>query len=413
MRSFKDVSVASINAGFVTVLVGFASSAVIIFQAAQALGATPEMVGSWMLALGVGMGVTCIGLSLRFKAPIATAWSTSGAAMLITSASGVTMNEAMGAFIVTGLLIAISGFTGWFERAINHIPLPIASGMLAGVLLRFGVDAFASLKTQFALVLVMFFTYLVARRLLPRYAVILALVAGTLVAGARGMLHLETVHLELAHPVFVMPRLTVAAVLGIALPLFVVTMASQNVPAVAVLRTSGYPVPVSPLIGWTGVATTVLAPFGAFALNLATITAAICTSPDAHKDPDKRYTAAVAAGVFYAIVGLFGATVGAVFAAFPKELVLALAGFALLGTIANALTGAMSVEGEREPALIAFLVTASGVSVFGIGAAFWGVVAGVVALVILRARLGGRKRDALTAPSARTETETAAVPTDA
>jgi benzoate membrane transport protein len=385
MSLIKDFSVSAIIAGFVTVLVGFTSSAVIVFQAAQTLNASPAEISSWMLALGVGMGVTSIALSLRYRVPVVTAWSTPGAAMLITSAAGVSMPEAIGAFLISGALITLCGFTGWFERMINRIPLSIASGMLAGVLLRFGLDVFVSMKTQFAMVFIMFCTYLIMRRTQPRYAVIAALVIGTFIAATRGLLHLETVQLQIAQPVFILPQFSVGALVGVALPLFVVTMASQNVPGVAVLRASGYSeVPISPVIGWTGVATLMLAPFGGYALNLAAITAAICMGREAHEDPARRYVASVAAGGFYLVIGVFGATVVAVFAAFPKELVLAIAGLALLGTIGNGLAAALSHEPEREPALVTFLVTASGVALFGIGSAFWGLVAGGMALVVLR-----------------------------
>lgn len=381
---FKDVSLSAINAGFVTVLVGFTSSAVIILQAAQSLGASPEVVGSWMWALGIGMGVTCIGLSLRYRAPLATAWSTAGAAMLISSAGGITMPEAIGAFIVSGVLITLSGFSGWFEYVLSRIPVSIAAGMLSGVLLRFGLDAFTASKTALGLVLAMFFTYLFARRLLPRYSVVIALVVGMAITASQGSLHIDQVHLEFARPVLILPEFSWQAIVGVALPLFVVTMASQNVPAVAVLRASDFAkVPVSPLIGWTGLVTVLLAPFGAFALNLATITAAICTGREAHEDPNKRYMAAVFAGIFYALTGLFGATIAAVFVAFPKELVQVLAGLALLGTIGNGLGTALKDESQREPALITFLVTACGVTLFGIGSAFWGLLAGAVSALIL------------------------------
>jgi len=385
MTFIRDLSASAVIAGFVTVLVGFTSSAVIVFQAAQALGATPREIGSWMWALGLGMGLTCIALSLRYRVPVVTAWSTPGAAMLITSAAGVPMVEAIGAFLVSGVLIALVGFTGWFERAINRIPLSIASGMLAGVLLRFGLDVFIAMKAQFLMVFAMFCVYLIARRLRPRYAVVFALVLGIVIAAALGLLHFDDVRLELAKPVFTVPQFSVSALIGVALPLFVVTMASQNVPGVAVIRASGYSVPISPIVGWTGAATVVLAPFGAFALNLAAITAAICMGREAHEDPGKRYVAAVSAGLFYVLIGLFGATVGAVFAAFPRELVFAIAGLALLGTIGNGLAAALKEESERESALVTFLVTASGVTLFGIGSAFWGLVAGVLTLVVLRA----------------------------
>ena len=385
-RLRNDLSVSAVIAGFVTVLVGFTSSAVIVFQAAQTLGASAAEIASWMWALGLGMGVTCIALSLRYRVPVVTAWSTPGAAMLITSAAGVAMPDAIGAFMISAALITVAGFTGWFERAINRIPLSLASGMLAGVLLRFGLDVFIAMKSQLALALAMFAVYLVARRAMPRYAVVAALAVGIAIAGSLGLLRVDGLHFEFAQPVFTAPRFSLAAMIGVALPLFVVTMASQNVPGAAVLRADGYAVPLSPLIGWTGVATLLLAPFGAYALNLAAITAAICTGREAHEDPGRRYVAAVFAGVFYLVIGLFGATVGALFAAFPKELILTIAGLALLGTIGNGLANALAGEREREPALITFLVTASGVTLFGVGSAFWGLVAGVVALVVLRAR---------------------------
>jgi benzoate membrane transport protein len=389
MRRFlRDLSVPAVVAGFVTVLVGITSSTAIVFQAAQALGADAAQLGSWMLALGLGMGLTCIGLSLRYRLPVVTAWSTPGAAMLITAAAGVSMAEAVGAFLLSGLLIAVAGFGGWFERTIHRIPASLASAMLAGVLLRFGLDVFVSMQSAFALVMAMFAAWLAGRRAWPRYAVPGALLAGLAVAAAQGLLRLDEVRWQFARPVPVMPEFSLAALVGVALPLFVVTMASQNLPGVAVIRACGYGgrIPVSRAVGWTGVATLLLAPFGAFALNLAAITAAICMGREAHEDPERRYAAAVAAGVFYVLVGLSGATVAAVFAALPRELVLGIAGIALFGTIAGALAGAVAQESDREAALVTFLVTASGLTLGGIGAAFWGLVAGGVVLLAMRAR---------------------------
>ena len=387
MRLFNDLSLSAINAGFVTVLVGFTSSAVLVFQAAQALGATPAQIGSWMLALCIGMGLTGILLSLRYKAPIAIAWSTSGAAILASGASGISLAEATGAFIVSGLLITFCGFSGWFERIVQRIPMAIASGMLAGILLRFGLDAFAALQSEFSLVFIMLIAYLLARRLLPRYAVMAPLLVGIAIAASRGQLDFSGVEPSLARPEWVTPEFSWQAMIGIALPLFAVTMASQNLPGLTVLRASGYHTPSSPLIGWTGVATTLLAPFGAYALNLATITAAICTGREAHEDPRRRYAAAVSAGFFYLLVGLFGSAIGALFLAFPHELILAIAGLALIGTIGNGLASALLEEKHREAALITFLVTASGVTLLGIGSAIWGMLAGGVAMLLLHARI--------------------------
>jgi len=380
----RDLSLSAVVAGFVTVLVGFTSSAAIVFQAAQALGASQAEISSWMWALGLGMGVTCIGLSLRWRVPVVTAWSTPGAAMLIGSAGAVPMSQAVGAFVLSAALIAVAGFSGVFERVMRRIPAALAAGMLAGVLLRFGLDVFVAMQTQLGMALGMLATYLLGRRMFPRYAVIAALAIGIGVAAGGGMLRWEALELTLARPVFTAPTLSWTAVFGIALPLFLVTMASQNVPGAAVIRASGYTVPVSPAIGWIGVTNLVLAPFGAFALNLAAITAAICMGREAHADPDRRYMAAVSAGVFYVLVGLFGATVASLFAAFPRELVMAVAGIALFGTIGHSLASALQEERDREAALITFLATASGLTLFGIGSAFWGLVAGGATLMLRR-----------------------------
>ena len=374
-----------IAAGFIAVLVGFTSSAAIVFQAAAAAGATPAQIGSWIMALGFGMGLTSIGLSLRYRMPIVTAWSTPGAALLATSLVGVPMSDAIGAFVFCGLLIVLSGVTGWFERIIDRIPVPLASALLAGVLTRFGVDAFAAIGAQPQLVLAMFATYLAGRRWLPRYAVIAVLLVGMLLAAASGLIRSESVALTIAVPQFVTPTFSVPVLIGVGLPLFIVTMASQNVPGVAVLKASGYAPPISSVVTWTGVATMLLAPFGAYALNLAAITAALCTGPGAHPAPGRRYTAAVAAGAFYCVVGLLGASVALLFAALPKELIVTIAGLALLATIGNGLAAATIDERWREPALVTFLVTLSGVTVAGIGPAFWGLVAGVVAAFVLGA----------------------------
>jgi benzoate membrane transport protein len=387
MSVLRDLSLSAVAAGFVTVLVGFASSAAIVFQAAAAVGATPDQVSSWMLALGVGMGLTCVLPSLHYRAPVVTAWSTPGAALLVTSASGLSIEEATGAFIVSGALIALSGFSGGFERVIDRIPIPLASGMLAGVLLRFGLAVFAAMSTRFALAVAMLAAYLLARRLVPRYAVIAALGVGVAVAFAQGLLRVEALRVALAAPVWVTPRFSAGALVGVAVPLFIVTMASQNVPGVAVIRASGYAVPISPIIGWTGVANVALAPFGGFAINLAAITAAIAMGRESHEDPRRRYVAAVTAGLFYALVGLFGATVVGLLAAFPSELVAAIAGLALLATIGNGLAAALREASQREAALVTFLMTASGVTLWGVGSAFWGLVAGAVTLLVLR---GGR-----------------------
>ncbi len=376
--------ISALTAGFIAVLVGFTSSVVVVFQAAAALGATPEQTASWIWALGLGMGLTSLGLSLWYRQPVLTAWSTPGAALLVTAGAGVPMDQAVGAFVVCASLIVVSGLTGAFARVMGRIPVSLASALLAGVLVRFALEGFASVQSQPLLVAVMFVVYLLGRRWAPRYAVPAVLLAGVAVAWAQGQLQLGQVQWALATPVFTMPVFSLSAIIGIALPLFVVTMASQNLPGVAAQRASGFDTPVSPVITVTGLATLVLAPFGAYALNLAAITAAICMGREAHEDPQQRWLASAAAGVFYIVVGLMGGAVVGLIAAFPKELVLAVAGLALLGTIGSGLAAAMKDEGQREAALVAFVVTASGLSLWGVGSAFWAVVAAGLVLAVQR-----------------------------
>jgi benzoate membrane transport protein len=364
--------------------VGVTSSVALVFQAAQAFGATPAQISSWMWALGWGIGLCCAVPSLLLRKPVMVAWSTPGAAVLAAAgvAGGFSMAEAVGAFIVSAALIALCGFSGWFERVMDRIPAAIAAALLAGVLARFGLQVFESAQTALPLVLSMLLTYVLSRRLWPRYAVMLTLMAGIACAAWQGQMQWSQVEWRLALPVFTTPSFTWQACISVALPLFVVTMASQNLPGVAVIRTAGYALPVSRLVGTTGVVTLLLAPFGAFGINLAAITAAICMGTEAHADPAKRYTAAVWCGLFYVLLGIFGAVVAGLLAAFPKELVMAIAGLALLGSIGGGLVAALQQDSSREAALITFLVTLSGVVIAGIGSAFWGVVAGGLTLFV-------------------------------
>ena len=380
----QDFSVSAASAGFVAVLVGFTSSVAIVFQAATALGATPAQISSWMWALGLGMGLCSLLPSLWLRKPVMVAWSTPGAAVLATAGAtgGFGMAEATGAFLVCAVLITLFGVTGWFEKLMGRIPMPIANALLAGVLARFGLDAFVALKSAFAMVALMLLAYLVGRRFWARYAVPGVLAVGLVVAAAGGQLHLQEVQWSLTLPVFTAPVFTLQAVVSLALPLFVVTMASQNLPGVAAIRASGFEMPLSKIITLTGLATLLLAPFGAFALNLSAITAAICMGREAHPDPARRYVAAAVCGLLYCVIGLFGAAVTGVLTAFPRELVAAIAGLALLGTIGGGLGSALKDDAHREAALITFLVTLSGVAMWGIGSAFWGVAAGALALFV-------------------------------
>ncbi|MFB2729455.1 benzoate/H(+) symporter BenE family transporter [Shewanella mangrovisoli] len=372
----EALGLSKISAGFIAVLVGYSSSAVIILQAADAVGATSAQMSSWLWALGVGMGLTSIGLSLYYKNPVLTAWSTPGAALMVSSLAGLSIHEAVGAFLISSLLITLCGLAGWMDKLIRIMPPSVAAAMLAGILLQFGLGLFQAMQTQLSLILLMLLVFVVLKPWAPRYIMLLTLVAGIGMSYQLDLLQLDKLELQFAAPVWIAPTFSIASVVGVALPLFVVTMASQNMPGVAALHGHGYRPPISPLITVTGLMGVLFAPFGGFAFNLSAITAAICMGKEADPNPATRYWAAVWGGVFYLITGLLGATVVGLFAAFPKELVLAIAGLALLGTIGNSLTAALADNDEREVAVITFLVTASGVSILGIGSAFWGLLLG-------------------------------------
>ncbi|MBP2171469.1 benzoate membrane transport protein [Erwinia toletana] len=373
----------AIIAGFVAVLVGYCSSAAIIFQAAAAAGATPLQIGGWLTMLGLGQGLTSIGLSWYYRMPILAAWSTPGAALLVTSLPGVSLNEAIGIFIFASALILLCGVTGLFARLMNHIPQAISAAMLAGILLRFGLDAFGALQVNFALSGTMCLVWLLARRFVARYTIMLTLVAGLLVAILQGAIHFPQQSLHFAWPQFIAPHFTLATLLGIGVPYFMVTMASQNAPGIATLKAAGYPAPVSPLISWTSLTSLLLAPFGGFSVCISAITAAICMGSDVHPNPQRRYIAAIAGGGCYLLAGVFGGAIGMLFSALPAVLIHTIAGLALLGTLSGSLQQALSDSKQRDAAIITFLITASGVTLLGIGAAFWGLIGGVLAHLVL------------------------------
>ncbi|WP_213777449.1 benzoate/H(+) symporter BenE family transporter [Caballeronia sp. dw_276] len=385
-RPFADSSLSAMVAGFVAMMTGYTSSLVLMFQAGRAAHLSDVQISSWIWALSIGMALCTIGLSLRFRAPVVIAWSTPGAALLVTSLPNVPYADAIGAFVVCAVLLTVVGLTGWFDTLMRKIPAGIAAALLAGILFEIGIEIFRAAQFQTALVLAMFFTYLAVKRLAPRYAILTTLLVGIVAAGMLGLLDFSRFHVALAHPVFTVPHFSLAAAVSIGVPLFVVAMASQNVPGIAVLRADGYDTPSAPLIATTGIASLVLAPFGSHGVNLAAITAAICTGPEAHEDRSRRYMAAVWCGIFYLVAGIFGATIAALFGSLPKALVVSVAALALFGSIMSGLTNAMQDVRQREAALVTFMVTASGLTLLSIGSAFWGLVAGVITQIVLNAR---------------------------
>ncbi|ENA0608765.1 benzoate/H(+) symporter BenE family transporter [Enterobacter bugandensis] len=372
----------AVLAGFVAVLAGYASSAAIIWQAAAAAGASAQQTAGWMTALGIGMGVSTLALSWWYKAPVLTAWSTPGAALLATGLQGVSLPETIGVFIFANALILLCGVTGVFARLMKLIPHSLAAAMLAGVLLRFGLQAFSNLEGHFLLCGSMLAAWLIAKAVAPRYAIVATLLAGGAVAWAGGDVVTNKITLSVVMPEFIAPTFTLTSLVSVGLPFFLVTMASQNAPGFATMKASGYPLAVSPLIIFTGGLALLLSPFGVYSICIAAITAAICQSPDAHPDASKRWLAAAAAGGFYLLAGVFGGSISGLMAALPLGWIQTLAGLALLGTISGSLHQALNSEAERDAAIVTFLMTASGVTIGGIGSAFWGLVLGGVSYAL-------------------------------
>lgn len=371
---------AHMSAGFIAPLVGYTSSAAIIFQAAHSVGASDALISSWFWALGIGMGFSTLGLSLFYKQPILTAWSTPGAAILVTSLAGVPMNEAIGAFILCSVLITLVGLSGWFDRLMGYLPKSIAAAMLAGVLLPFAMNMLLSLQSELGLVLAMILAFFISRVLWPRLAVMITLLLGIVIAANLNLIVWQDVSLTFALPIWTTPQWSLSSTIGVAIPLFVVTMTSQNVPGLVVLRSHGYDAPAAPLVSWTGITGVLLAPFGGFAFNIAAIMAAICMGKNVDDDPKQCYRATVWASFVLIASGVFAGSLTGLFNSLPTALIVTIAGLALLGTIASSLSTALEQEAERLPAIVTLVTTASSVAIWGVGSAFWGLALGLLAL---------------------------------
>ncbi len=383
-KLLEDISIPAIFAGFITFLVGISVSAVLVIQAAQILGATSEQISSWFWALGLGIGISGLFLSWKFKYPVATSWSTAGLALIIATGSGYTLYEAIGAFFICGLLTAILGFSGVFKKALSYIPQSLTSAMLAGVLLKFGIALFASLQTNWGFILSILAIYILSKRIWPRYSIVLTVIGGIAVCPLFMEFHTPVVQWSLAQPVWMAPEFSWSSILGLAFPLFVINMASQYLPGIAMIQSYGYKPHINQLIGWTGVSQTLLAPFGCYSVNIAAISAAISLDDQVHPDPAKRYIAGMSCGFFYILVGLFAATLTSLLMSFPQVFITALAGIALFGTIGHNIALAFHEIEEREAALMTFLFSASGVQFLGIGSAFWGLIFGIIVMLVFK-----------------------------
>lgn len=386
LRNYSSDLMHPVIAGLISVIVNYGGTFILIFQAAKAAGLSPELTASWVWSISIGVGITGILLSWLSREPVITAWSTPAAAFLITALAAVPYAEAIGAYLLSALAFVILGLTGYFEKLIRLIPPSIASGLLAGILLQFGIAAFSSISIDPFLAIALFLIYLLAKRLSARYAVVSVLVFGFIFLLLQARIDFSGFTLQLASPVFTAPEFSVNALLSVALPLFLITLTGQYMPGLLVLRNDGYQTSLKPILALTGLGSFVMAPFGSHAFNLAAITAAICTGPESHPDPSKRWIAGIAAGIFYILVGIFGVTLATLFTAFPAAFISTLAGLALLGSIAGSLANAMSDSAAREASLITFLATAADISLLGIGGAFWGVVFGLISYAILNGK---------------------------
>ena len=386
------MSVSAWLAGLIAVVVAFAGPSVIILQAASAGHLTDAQTTSWLWAIGVGSGVLCLVLSLWTRTPAIAAWSTPGSALLVTSIDHYSYAAVVGVYIVSALAVVVVGVSGWFGRLMRAIPASLVAAMLAGILLPFCVDAFSGSGGHLLVPGAAVLGYLVGKRLSDRWSVPLALVCGVLAAVLSGRVRSAGATIGFAHPHWTTPAFSLSAVIGIALPLFIVTMTAQNAAGVAVSRSFGYECDDRRLVTATGVASVLFAPFGSHGLNLSSITAAICSGPAAHPDPRRRYVAGVSCGVFYILVGTFASALTAVFTDLPHELIATVAGLALLGALAGSLGASLTDAARREPALITFLATASGVTLLGVGSAFWGLVLGGLAEILLHSRGAGLPR---------------------
>lgn len=386
----RDWSLSATLAGFVAVVVSYAGPLLVVLEAARAAELSSAQTASWVWAISVGSGITCVLCSWWFRQPVMVAWSIPGAALLITSLGNYTFSDAIGAYIVTAILGLLLGVTGLFGKILDAIPKPITAAVLAGVLLPFSIQVAPSVVENPAPAGALVVGYLLGKRFVPRYAVFVAMASGIAVAWISGAITSVSPDFGLTVPVLTMPTFSWAAIAGISIPLLIVTAAGQNAPGLAMMKTANFPPHDRGLLGASGVASVLFAPFGSNALNLAAVTAGIATSPEAHPEHRRRYIAGIACGAFYIVFGAFASTIVTLFSAIPPGMISALAGVALLGALQGSMFDSMH-QGNYQPAvieaaLITLVVTVSGIQPFGIVSAFWGILVGVVSFGILRRR---------------------------
>jgi benzoate membrane transport protein len=376
--------VAAMSAGFIAVVVGFSSSVALIYQLVINFGGDANLVASWFLALGVSMGLLSIVLSYYYKIPILIAWSTPGAALLIANIQGFSLEQAAAGFLICAVLLCLFPLLIPIDKLFKWLPSQLASAMLAGILLHFGISVFEQMNSQPILILTMFISYLFAKRFVPQWTLLIVMAVSIIVAWQFDLIKQQQIEWQWSQWQFIQPDFSWSVILGISLPLFIVTMAAQNLPGIAMLQSFGYKASIKPILTITGLCNMIVAPFGGFALNLAAISASICMTEEVHKNPQKRYWASIWAGIFYILLGLFAAYIMAWFALLPSTLILALAGIALFGTITHSLQQSVNSNYKHinEAAVITLLITASPISLWGLSSVILGLIGGLMILLI-------------------------------
>ena len=375
--------IAAMSAGLVAVIVGFSSSIALIYQLVINLGGDSHLVASWLLSLGISMGVLSILLSYFYRIPILIAWSTPGAALLIANVQGFDLNQAVGGFIVCAVLLFIFPLLMPLDKLFKWLPTQLASAMLAGILLKFGFSVFEQMELQPLLIISMFISYLLAKRFIPQWTLLIVIAVSVILAWQLQLIESKVIEWQWSEWQFIQPTFSWSIIVGVSLPLFIVTTAAQNLPGIAMLQSFGYQAPIKRILSLTGLFNIIAAPFGGYALNLAAISASICMTDDVHKEANKRYWASIWAGIFYIILGLLAAYIIAWFALLPESLILALAGIALFGTITHSLQQSVNSESKptNEAAVITLLITASPIALWGLSSVIWGVIGGLLVLL--------------------------------
>lgn len=380
LHDFKsDLTINHWIVAIIVLIIGLSSSTVLIFETTRLLHISTDAASSWLGSLCLAMGILGVYLSLKFKMPILIAWSTAGSALLITTVEHYSINEVIGAFIMSAVITLICSLSGVFDKIMNLIPKSIASALLAGTLLQFSLKAFGLLNDNLILVLVMFTVFIFSKKLIPQLTMLLVVLVGILHSWNANLIDFTLLNFKPTELHFTAPEFSFSALMSMSIPLFFITLASQNITGFTLLKNNGFHPPVSKVMNAVASANILTSFFGGFVLNMSALASAIALGPDSHKDPNKRYCAGVTTGILYILVGGLAGTITSLFAIFPEQLIKAIAGFALLNTIFVSLKSAFHNTAEsNDAAFITFIIAASQFKIFSIGPAFWAMLIGLL-----------------------------------